>query len=195
MPRLVGGINASNYTWTVSLRNETNHHFCGGSILNEWYVITAAHCFNGRKEPSKVTICAGTKHSYDQCGQHREIENVIIHPSYRSYVFENDIAMIKLKAHFDFSDISIARICLPNAAHDKEYPKPGTNVTAVGWGENETGHMPDTLQQVTIRVWNGSDDKCTKLVRNSHTIKLCASAPGKGKILLFNRCSISILVF
>ena len=194
--KVVNGSDAYNYTWAVSIRNRTNHHICGGSILNEWYIITAAHCFDYPQELSTINICAGTRSLSAPCRQYREVHNITIHPSYTDdKTYENDIALIKLKIHLNFTDLLIARICLPNVTRGKEYPMPDTNVTAVGWGLNGSGQMADTLQQITIRVMNGSEETCDDMVASSHDIKLCASSPGKGKILLFNSCSISILVF
>jgi secreted trypsin-like serine protease len=186
--KIFGGDPALNYTWTISIRNGTNHHFCGGSILNEWYVITAAHCFENSTELAKIIVCAGTNRLFDTCRQPREIQNVINHPSYKKEHFENDIALIQVKVSFNFSDTSIARICLPNNTHPQEYPEPGTNVTAVGWGINKTGHWPDVLQQVTVQVVDESEDNCDDSISYNHSIKLCAAAPEKGKTFLFNRC-------
>ncbi len=190
-PKIIHGENASNYTWswTISLRDRKGH-FCGGSILNEKYVITAAHCFHGRMDIlSSIVICAGTIRLSATCSQSRKIQNLTNHPSYKRATFENDIALIQVNAPFNFTDISIARICLPNIIHDKKYPTPGTNVTTVGWGKTETSDHSDTLQEVTVQVVDQFQNNCDyKSVSYNHNIKLCATAPGKGKTRLFNRC-------
>jgi secreted trypsin-like serine protease len=181
IPRIVNGTPALNgtWSWTIALR-DGNSHLCGGSILNEWYVITAAHCFDDIMDSlSSITICAGTSRPSKTCPQSREIQNVINHPSYNSETNENDIALIQVRVPFNFTDISIARICLPNIVHNKNYPKPGTNVTAVGWGENQTGHLSDTLQQVTVQVVAESRNNCDKPFVHNHSLQLCAAAPGK----------------
>jgi hypothetical protein len=121
------------------------------------------------------------------CRQRREIQNVINHPSYNSQTFENDIALIQVKVPFNFTDTSIARICLPNTDHDDQYPETGTNVIAVGWGRNEAGQQSDTLQQVTVQVVDEFTDTCDYVLNNG-SLQLCAAAPEKGKTLLFNRC-------
>ena len=43
--RIVGGSQASpgQFPYQVSLRSSTNSHFCGGSIINARYILTAAH--------------------------------------------------------------------------------------------------------------------------------------------------------
>ncbi len=183
-PRIYGGKSASNYTWswTISLRDEKNRHLCGGSILNEQYVITAAHCFDDRMDIlSSITICAGTTRLSDTCSQSRKIQNLTNHSSYKKERFENDIALIQADVPFNFSDPLIARICLPNNPYDKEYPTPGTNVTTVGWGKTETSDDSDTLQEVTVQVVDQFQNNCDyQSVWYNHSIKLCAAAPGKG---------------
>lgn len=44
--RIIGGQEAEvgEFPWQVSIQ-EKRHHFCGGSILSEWWIITVAHCF------------------------------------------------------------------------------------------------------------------------------------------------------
>jgi secreted trypsin-like serine protease len=192
-PKIVNGEPASNgiWSWTIALRNGLTT-ICGGSILNEQYVITAAHCLQGIKDSqSNITICAGTTRPSNTCPQSPEIQNVINHPLYNRRTYENDIALIRLKVPFNFNDKSIARICLPNIDRNQNYPEPGTNVTAVGWGRNKTGHSSDTLRQVTVQVVAKSMTNCHHVTRDDR-IQLCAGAPGKGKTLLFNRCFLFV---
>jgi secreted trypsin-like serine protease len=191
--RIFGGERASPYTWSwaISLRNGSSH-FCGGSILNERYIITAAHCLVNINSLSNIIVCAGTIHLSRPCRQRREIQNVINHPSFNSRTYENDIALIQVKLPFNFTDISIARICLPETAHDNEYPVPDTDVIAVGWGTaNASDHKPDTLQQVALKIVDESTDDCNLVLRN-YQLQLCAAAPEKGKTVLFERCFLFV---
>ena len=138
MGRIIGGEPApeNTWSWAVSIRL-WNGHFCGGSIINEWYVITAAHCFTNKMHLlSSITVCAGTNRLSQTCNHHRKIKDIINHPAYNKGTFENDIALIRVDTPFNFSNPSITRICLPSVTNHKRYPENGTNVVAVGWGEN-----------------------------------------------------------
>lgn len=179
------------WSWTVSLR-VSNIHFCGGSILNEWHIITAAHCLEKRMNMlSSITVCAGTNRLSYTCTQRRSVKRVINHHAYNNKTLENDIALILVDIPFEFTETSIARICLPDATHPNEYPQAGTNVIAVGWGKTKTDNISDILQQVTLQVGNKLADHCHSLVRN-HKLQLCADTSEKSKILLFN-CYILFL--
>jgi secreted trypsin-like serine protease len=187
MSRIVGGENASqgSWGWAVSILVQDGH-FCVGTILNEWYVITAAHCLaDHMHQLSLMTVCAGTNRLSEGCRQHRLIRNVINHPGYNRITTENDIALIRVHIPFDFTDKLIARICLPDAIGDKVYPPTNADVVAVGWGKTETNPRPDILQQVTIQVVDKFTNSCKSTTTN-HGSQLCASAADKGKTLLFN---------
>lgn len=57
----MGGENGTlgQFPFQVSLRNPRNRHFCGGSILSERWVITAAHCAVGQSA-SDIIVAVGT---------------------------------------------------------------------------------------------------------------------------------------
>jgi secreted trypsin-like serine protease len=186
MSRIIGGKSAREnvWSWAVSIRL-SNQHFCGGSILNEWYVITTATCFTKQKHLlSNITVCAGTNRLSEICHHHRKIENIISHPAYNKETYENDIALIRVDTPFSFTDKSINRICLPSVTDHKKYPQNGTNVVAVSWGMTENFTFSDVLQQVTLQLIHKSTDSCNQLVLN-HSLQLCAIGSRKGKITLY----------
>ena len=172
--KITGGQSAlfSNWDWIVSFR-EPERHFCGGSILNEWYIITAAHCFENRTHiMPRIRVCAGTLRLSDPCQQSRRIYSVIVHPLYNSKTFENDIALVRLTTPLNLSDSSVTPICLPSADDPNKYPAVGTLVVSIGWGYLKTGETPDELQEVILKTMNKSSIDCNH-VKNSQT-QLCA---------------------
>lgn len=52
---VVGGYPAErgNAPWVVFLENRNNKEFCGGSIVNTLYILTAAHCNDDWKKDTK----------------------------------------------------------------------------------------------------------------------------------------------
>ncbi|CAB1442601.1 unnamed protein product [Pleuronectes platessa] len=59
--RIVGGTEAVNgaWPWQVSLQNN-GQHFCGGSIISPYWILSAAHCFQDRySNPGSWRVCSG----------------------------------------------------------------------------------------------------------------------------------------
>ncbi|XP_048015241.1 serine protease 27-like [Megalobrama amblycephala] len=56
-PRIVSGVNApeGSWPWVVSLNDDNGNHFCGGSLINNDWVLTAAHCVEGLDITHKYT--------------------------------------------------------------------------------------------------------------------------------------------
>ena len=61
--RIVGGTDAQlgSWPWQVQLNNKAFQGpvWCGGSILSQYWVLTAAHCFNNGKDPASFTLTVG----------------------------------------------------------------------------------------------------------------------------------------
>ncbi|XP_039301749.1 chymotrypsin-2 [Solenopsis invicta] len=90
-------------SYQVSLQNKNNSdHFCNGSILNENYIITAAHCVEN-KQAEDVRVVAGTINLNNSKSLHN-VEEIIIHENYDpndSWI--NDIALLKVTPSFENS--------------------------------------------------------------------------------------------
>ncbi|KMQ89713.1 mite allergen der f 3-like protein [Lasius niger] len=95
--RIVGGRHAKpgEIPYQVSLQTiKTEHHFCGGVVLNQKYVLTAAHCVFG-KDVKLISAIVGTTDLRKPHAVHF-IESSYIHKGYnRDNSWLNDIALLK----------------------------------------------------------------------------------------------------
>jgi len=113
--RIVGGFEAqeNQWPWQVALFID-NAWFCGGSIISENYVMTAAHCADGA---SYFDIMAGAHNVRASSEPHRvEITsyNGWTHPGWNHNTLENDIALIELPSPMSFNEY-IKPSCMPMA--------------------------------------------------------------------------------
>lgn len=92
------------YPWQVLLKKESyGDVLCGGSIINENWVLTAAHC--AHKLTNGVFVIYGTVNRDDHNNsQTIPQKNIIVHPKYRPENLENDISLIKLVTPLHFDD-------------------------------------------------------------------------------------------
>ncbi len=194
--RIVNGENSIPNSWSmiVSLKMSRSApiHACGGSILNEFYILTAAHCvdqyiFDFSSE--NLTIAAGI-HNLSQPNQIiRRVDKIIIHPLWRGINnLHYDIALLHLAEPLDLTKSSpLIRTCLPPRSNSLEeimqYPLNGTSLVVIGWGRLASyGLVPAILQQVTINSISHFDRICSVLIRDPSS-QFCAGLyeGGKGK--------------
>ena len=123
--RIIGGEEAgpTDAPWQVSLRNFLGgiSHFCGGSIVSQTWVLTAAHCLDGLAV-FQFDVMAGQHniHLPDIHQQVRLVSQAIIHPNYTWDDKEFDIGLIKLQTPLQLTDY-----VQPVALATEREPQPG----------------------------------------------------------------------
>ncbi|NND73466.1 MAG: serine protease [Ilumatobacter sp.] len=116
---------ASSNPWQVALSSDAEQ-FCGGSLVSDRVVVTAAHCVVGTS-PGEITIRAGVTDLTSDAGQERNVTTIIEQPKYVTGT--GDIAMLVLDRPFDASP-DIATIAPATA----EELAGATTATVSGWG-------------------------------------------------------------
>lgn len=139
--RIVGGVDAKSleFPFIVAIYKDGHFH-CGGSIYNENWIITAAHCTRNF-ESHYYEVWAGVlrRSSYSPSAQIVKVSHVIRHPDYEQATMKNDIALMRVKHHLSFNRW-VRPICLPgkgrSSADDdwKFGPPSGTMCSTLGWG-------------------------------------------------------------
>ena len=134
LTKIVDGESAASQTWgwMASLRySSTGAHFCGGSIISAWHILTAAHCVTQFTSASAVRVYVGSIYLSNTV-QARSVSKIVIHENYSATTFVNDIAVLKLSSSLDLVQAGVDVICLPNVSSvvlaSGEYPVPNTNV-------------------------------------------------------------------
>ncbi|KAL7296163.1 hypothetical protein TKK_0010704 [Trichogramma kaykai] len=145
--RIIGGEFAlpGEFPYFATLQRLTEgctHAFCGGSILDEYHIVTAAHCVTDNVtyelENEQITIGAGTTDLTDKkVGVYRDVGEVFVPLTYtrnkKNRTIYDDIAILKLRHPLPLDDNkTLGTVQLPNAG---EYLPPDTyNGTTAGFG-------------------------------------------------------------
>lgn len=181
---IVGGTNttiAAN-PWQVSLQSSSGFHFCGGSIINENWILTAQHCVNDGGSISKpARIVAGiTNISGSSAGQIRTVAQVVVYPGYVDANVGKDAALLRLTSPLDLSGANAKAIPLATAADGSSFPSVGSSVRVTGWGTLRSGgSSPDTLQTVDVAVLSNAQAQSSYPQENISADQLAAAAAGK----------------
>uniref|UniRef100_A0A8C7IKF8 ST14 transmembrane serine protease matriptase a n=1 Tax=Oncorhynchus kisutch TaxID=8019 RepID=A0A8C7IKF8_ONCKI len=177
--RIVGGQDAEEgeFPWQVSLHIKNAGHVCGASIISQHWLVTAAHCVQDDaktrySQPGVWEAYLGlhVQKQNSKNVQKRNLRQVISHPYYNAYTFDNDIALMELDSPVTFSDY-IRPICLPSPQHT--FPQ-GNSVWITGWGATrEGGSGASILQKAQVRIINST--VCNRLMGGQITSRMtCA---------------------
>ncbi|KAL0860394.1 hypothetical protein ABMA27_009788 [Loxostege sticticalis] len=176
--RIVGGedIDITEAPYQVSLLFR-GRHSCGGTLVANDIVITAAHCISG-SDPSNYQVRAGSSFS-ERDGIVYPVGEILAHPDFSFSRMDNDIAVVWLSKPVTFSD-RIAAIDMTSA---EEEVQDGEITQVTGWGNiREGGGFPTILQRVEVPIVNSQ--ACGKAYEPLYTITsrmLCAGVPEGGK--------------
>ena len=106
--KIVGGTQAAvgNWGWQVAFKIFGSLS-CGGSIINQNWIVTAAHCIVYGPTASYYSVDLGynNRNQADTWSISRKITKVIVHESYSDRTLLNDIALVKMDVSFLFFKI------------------------------------------------------------------------------------------
>jgi secreted trypsin-like serine protease len=179
MNRIVSGAEADEHEWPwqVSLwLNAYDMHFCGGTLVSNEWVVTAAHCVagNGYDQPSDIRVLLGEHHLTNVAGTevYRDVAEIIKHENYRDRApWPNDIALLRLAAPVDLGGRTIRTACLPRS--DYEFTA-ADDCWITGWGDSKGTANENILQEIKADIRTNED---------------CAAAWGSNSILDTNICN------
>lgn len=148
--RIVGGeeVKPHSRPYQASIQSLDGSHFCGGSIIGENLILTAAHCMEGvNGESPKMQVRVGAHSLVDGSGQTIKVAKAYTNQDYPN--LSKDVAVLKLIEKITDKNAKVINLIAPTF-FDKHI-KAGTSLTVSGWGTlSSGGSMPEKLMAVDV---------------------------------------------
>ncbi|XP_066297660.1 mannan-binding lectin serine protease 1-like isoform X2 [Branchiostoma lanceolatum] len=166
--KLVGGRPAMRgaWPWMAMLYRTPRGPFCGGTLLGDQWVLTAAHCL-----VSPVTFDPILKGSFSvKLGKHKardkdtteqtvQVAQIVVHPAFNFTTFLADIALLKLESPARLNPY-VSPICLLSEEEAIRTLLPGREGVVTGWGHTDQGFIANELREVFLPLVD--TDICNK---------------------------------
>lgn len=182
MPYIVGGndADAGEYPFIAALvyadsSSNFSGQFCGGTVVAEHWVLTAAHCVMQEKAADIKVVAGSTELSLTDTQGRLSLNAIVPHPGYAPSTLANDIALLHLRRPAEVVPVQL----------DDGSLLPMMNlldpVTAIGWGDTlGTPPYPDTLQEVELEYIPHPDCNTDYYDGTLNDSNFCAGIVGSG---------------
>ena len=141
------------YPWAVAIRGNDRDR-CGGTLIDDQHVLTAAHCIGTRS----TEIFVGS-HRYGE-GEEVKTSFFCVHFAYSSSsYYRNDLAVIRLAKPVSVRPprrVSTVEICNRSQTVNLAIPSNQVNLWMIGWGLKSTEVEPDELQEAPVSLTDRS---------------------------------------
>ncbi|XP_030418129.1 serine protease 27-like [Gopherus evgoodei] len=141
---------AGAWPWQVSVQRNSLH-ICGGSLISESWVVSAAQCFDSSVATSSYRVQLGENQIFGQSRLHSFalVKRIILHPSYDNVTHQADIALVELKNPIAFT-ATISPVGLLDASI---HVPAGDTCWVTGWGKTSpqiNSSLAETLQELEV---------------------------------------------
>jgi secreted trypsin-like serine protease len=173
--QIVGGNRASiaDHPYVVYLTTADGFQFCGGTLVGDNKVVTAAHCTAG-KRPADVVVVAGREDKESGAGVVSPVKEIWVHPKFTDVRFGDDVSVLTLTQRLPYAPLGLPM------KDDADLYKAGAPGLILGWGRVAAdGQASRYLLRANVPLV--ADQDCTKSYpAYKPAAMVCAGVPQGG---------------
>ncbi|XP_023717600.1 trypsin-1 isoform X1 [Cryptotermes secundus] len=178
--RIVGGheTQVNQYPWMAQLLYN-NRFYCGGSLINSKYLLTASHCVKGfNREKITVRLLDHTRGANNEADIiERRVQRIVTHSRYDGATFNNDIALLRFDREIAIEGL-LRPVCLPELGRSFT----GMQGVVTGWGVTvQNGAPSDVLNEVTVPILSNKECRMTPYGSRKITDNMMCAGYPQGK--------------
>ncbi|KAH8239260.1 hypothetical protein KR032_002626, partial [Drosophila birchii] len=154
---------------------------CGGTLIQDRIVLTAAHCLKDREKKYGWDIYGGISR-LPGSGERRKVKDFVISPDFRPNEFDSDVAIMLLNKVIFGKNIGKVSLCTTKLTE-------GMPLAVSGWGSTKDETVPDSyLRTVTVPhiEWNKCRETFREIDVNITSNMLCAGVPGSKDACIYD---------
>jgi trypsin len=154
--QIVGGSRASiaDHPYVVYLTTPDGFQFCGGTLVDDNKVVTAAHCTAG-KEPSAIAVVAGREDKESGAGVTSAVRAIWVHPQFTDVRSGADVSVLTLEDRLPYETLPLAE------KENTALYAAGQPGLILGWGRTAADGQPSRyLLQASVPLM--TDPDCLK---------------------------------
>uniref|UniRef100_A0A1A9WAU6 Lectizyme n=1 Tax=Glossina brevipalpis TaxID=37001 RepID=A0A1A9WAU6_9MUSC len=157
----------TDFPYVVSVRLD-QFHICGGNIISDKHILTAAHCItedNDTVSVDRLNVRVGSSNVLAG-GDLRSVKSIVLHPNY--FDFKNNLALLVLESPLEWSE-RVSKI--PFVKDVTEIPTPDSDVLTAGWGKQSDDSFPVKLHKDIFKM--ATEEQCDAVYSGNNKSFMC----------------------